>query len=299
MEGEGRLQMAKDYVLITDSTCDLPLSFYKQTGTRMIAMHYMIDGQEYADDGVSLSSHDFYEKMRGGAMPSTMQVNVQRLMDEFTDILDSGKDLIYITFSSALSGTYNAACMAARELSEKYIDSKIYVVDSLCACGGEGMLVYHTAQKKAEGLDIDSLKSWIEENRYRQCHFFMVNDLFHLHRGGRVSKTSAIVGSLVGIKPAMYVNNLGQLCVGSKVRGRQQAFRMMVDKMMETIINPGDQLIIINHADSPEDAESIANDIRSRTVVKEIQIMPLGPVIGAHVGPGCMAVFSVGTERKW
>ncbi len=287
-----------DYTLITDSTCDLDAALYHDMGVRVITMHYTVDSHEYVDDG-SNDSHTFYEMLHNGASASTMQINVQTYMDIFEEEFEKGRDVLYIGFASVLSGSYSNAQYAAQECSEKWPDRRVIVIDSKSECGGEGMLVYHAAEQKKAGLSLDELAQWVENAIQQHCHYFTVNDLNHLYRGGRLSRGAAVMGTLVGIKPVMYTNSKGELCVGAKVRGRMQAVRMLADKVAAKIAEPEKQLVIINHADCIADAERLAEDIRNRVHPAEIRILNLGPVIGAHVGPGCLAVFFVGNNRDW
>ncbi|NLD87497.1 MAG: DegV family protein [Clostridiales bacterium] len=291
--------MNNKYLLYTDSTCDLTPELYDELDLKRFYLKVNFDGREYKDNGKDIDYKHFYQRMAAGSMPTTVQLNVQQFLDEFTPLLKEGFDILYLAFSSALSGTYNSACIAISELSEQFPERKICVIDSLAACGGEGLYAYCVAKKRLEGASFDELRVWAEKFRYNICHFFTVNDLLHLHRGGRVSKTSAILGTLVGIKPAMYVNNLGELCLGSKVRGRAAALKTLVTKLCECVMDPEDNIIIINQADCEDEANHVADMIRERINIKEIKVLPMGPVIGAHVGLGCMALFAVGYERKW
>lgn len=287
-----------EYTLITDSTCDLDAGLYEKMGVRVITMHYTVDAREYVDDGTN-DSHAFYEMLHNGATASTMQINAQTYLDIFEEELSKGRDVIYLCFASVLSGSYGNACYAAKECGEKWPERRVVVIDSKSECGGEGLLAYHAAEQKKAGLDFDALAAWIQDAIQRHCHYFTVSDLNHLYRGGRVSRGAAVMGTLVGIKPVMYTNSRGELCVGAKVRGRMQAVRMLADKVAAKITEPEKQLVFINHADCMEDAQRLADDIRSRVHPAEIRILNLGPVIGAHVGPGCLAVFFVGDNRDW
>ena len=287
-----------EYTLMTDSTCDLDAGLYREMGVRVIAMRYTVDAREYVDDGTN-DSHTFYEMLHNGSTASTMQINAQTYIDIFEEELTKGRDIIYLCFASVLSGSYNNDLYAARECSGKWPERRVTVIDSKSECGGEGLLVYHAAEQKKAGMEMEALSQWIQNAIQRHCHYFTVNDLNHLYRGGRVSRGAAVMGTLVGIKPVMYTNSLGELCVGAKVRGRMQAVRMLADKVAAKIVEPEQQLVIINHADCLEDAERLAQDIRTRVNPAEIRILNLGPVIGAHVGPGCLAVFFVGENREW
>ncbi len=289
----------RDYVLFTDSTCDLTPAMYREAGLSRLMLHFQLDGKVYPDDGETLVGKPFYDIMRRGLMPSTMQINVQQVEDAFRPHLEQGRDVLYLAFASALSGSYQSACMAAETLRGEFPDAKIYVVDSTCACGGEGRFACDMSAKKRAGLDIDALRDWLEENKKYYVHLFTVNDLNHLHRGGRVSKTAALAGTMLGIKPVMYESVEGKLCVGSKVRGRKAALQMLVDRMLSLAVEPAAQEVFINHSDCPEDAQWLEQEVRQRAGVKAVRILPLGPVIGTHTGPGCISLFFVGRTRVW
>lgn len=288
-----------NYVFFTDSTCDLSNELYEKYDIQRLCLKVNLDGQTYEDNGKDLDPKDLYERMANGSTPTTMQVNVQQFIDAFTPSLQAGKDIIYLGFSSGLSGTYNSACIAATELSETFPERKIYTVDSLAAAGGEGLFAILMGQRRLDGANIEELRDWAEATKFKIMHFFTVNDLFHLHRGGRVSKTSAIIGTLAGIKPAMFVDNNGKLCVGSKVRGRNTALKTIVNKLAECAIDTENSIGIVNHANAPEEAQMVADLMKEKMNFKDVLILPLGPVIGTHTGQGCMAVFAVGSERKW
>ena len=244
-----------------------------------------------------MSTETFYAKLREGKMSTTSQINADEFARTFEPILEAGEDVLYIAFSSGLSGTCQSAYIARDELKEKYPERKIYVFDSLCASMGEGLLVYQAALLKRAGTDIDSLYKWLGENVLKLCHWFTVDDLNHLKRGGRVSTTAALVGTMLGIKPVLHVDDEGHLIPVSKVRGRRQSLDALVQKMAETAIHPDEQTIFISHGDCLKDAEYVAEQVRSKFGVKNIQINFVGPVIGAHSGPGTVALFFFGTQR--
>ena len=244
-----------------------------------------------------MSTETFYAKLREGKMSTTSQINADEFTRTFEPILEAGEDVLYIAFSSGLSGTCQSAYIARDELKEKYPERKIYVFDSLCASMGEGLLVYQAALLKRAGTDVDSLYKWLGENVLKLCHWFTVDDLNHLKRGGRVSTTAALVGTMLGIKPVLHVDDEGHLIPVSKVRGRRQSLDARVQKMAETAIHPDEQTIFISHGDCLKDAEYVAEQVRSKFGVKNIQINSIGPVIGAHSGPGTVALFFFGTQR--
>ncbi len=289
----------RDYVIITDSTTDLTQELINELDITVIPMEFNIDGKSYLNysDERDISYKKFYDFLRNGKNSTTSLINTAAFTDLFEPILKDGKDILYIAFSSGLSGTYNSSCIAAQILSEKYTDSKIYTVDSLSASMGEGLLVYHAANKKKEGMNIDDLKDWVENNKLNLCHWFTVDDLHHLKRGGRLSSAAAIVGTMLNIKPVLHVDNEGHLIPVEKVRGRKLSITAMLKMMEKTAINPEEQTIFISHGDCLEEAEFLANLVKEKLSVKDIKMNYIGPVIGSHSGPGTIALFFLGTER--
>lgn len=287
------------YKIITDSTTDLTQKMIEELELTVVSLRFTIDGKTYRDkaDQSEMPTRTFYAKLRDGKMSTTSQINADEFASVFEPVLAGGEDVLYIAFSSGLSGTCQSACIARDELKEKYPERKIYVFDSLCASMGEGLLVYQAAMMKRAGTDIDSLYKWLEENALKLCHWFTVGDLNHLKRGGRVSTTAALVGTMLGIKPVLHVDDEGHLIPVSKVRGRRQSLDALVQKMEETAIHPGEQTIFISHGDCIEDAEYVADQVRAKFGVKNVQINFVGPVIGAHSGPGTVALFFFGTHR--
>lgn len=288
-----------DYILISDSSTDLTPELMKESNIEILPLTFMVDGKSYLNylDEREMPIKEFYSLLRGGKVVTTGQVNVKNFLDVFEKYLKSGLDILYIAFSSGLSGTYNSATIAAAELSEKYPERKIIVVDSLSASMGEGLLVYLAAQKAKNGASIDEVAKWVEDNKLNLCHWFTVDDLLFLKRGGRVSSAAALMGTALGIKPVMHVDNEGHLIPMSKVRGRRKSLDALVAKMEESAINPKEQVVFISHGDCLEDAEYLAKQIKSKLKVKDIKINTIGPVIGAHSGPGTMALFFLGSER--
>ena len=288
-----------DYCIVTDSTCDLPANIAAEMELEIIPMEFQIDGKTYLNypDGREYDFHAFYDVLRAGNTSITSQVNYHTFIETFTPILESGKDILYIAFSSGLSGTYNGSLIAAGDLMEKYPDRKVICVDSLAASVGEGLLVYTAAKKKAEGLSLEELAKWVEDNRLHLCHWFTVDDLNHLKRGGRVSPAVAIIGTALGIKPVLHVDNEGHLIPVSKVRGRRKSLDALVEQMVKTCTQPEGQTIFIGHGDAKEDAEYVAKLVRQKLKVKTVILNFIGPVIGSHSGPGTIALFFFGTER--
>ena len=289
----------RDYCIVTDSTCDLPANIVTDLGITVIPMEFQLDGTTYLNypDGRDYDFHAFYDALRAGKASTTSQVNYQTFLDTFTPILESGRDILYLAFSSGLSGTYNGSVIAANDLMEKYPGSKVISVDTLAASVGEGLLVYAAAKKREEGLSLYELAQWVTDNRLHLCHWFTVDDLNHLKRGGRVSPAVAIIGTALGIKPVMHVDDEGHLIPVSKVRGRRKSLDALVEHMAETCDKPESQTIFIGHGDSKEDAEYVAKLVRQKFKVKNIILNYIGPVIGSHSGPGTLALFFFGTHR--
>lgn len=254
------------YKIITDSTVDMDHKMIEELGLTVVPLRFTIDGKTYKDraDLSDMPTETFYAKLREGKMSTTSQINADEFTQVFEPVLQGGEDILYIAFSSGLSGTCQSACIARDELKEKYPERKIYVFDSLCASLGEGLLVYQAAMMK---------------------------------RGGRVSATAALVGTLLGVKPVLHVDDEGHLIPVSKVRGRRQSLDALVQKMEETAIHPAEQTVFISHGDCLADAEYVANRVREKFGVKNIYINFVGPVIGAHSGPGTVALFFFGEHR--
>lgn len=288
----------REYVITTDSTVDLPKEYLQKKQITYLPLSYTIDGSTYKDmEG--LSHKEFFEHIRNGSMPTTSQVNPDEAKAEFEPILKEGNDILHIGFSSGLSGSYNSAAIAAKELASKYPEAKITVIDSLCASMGEGLLLMKAIERKNQGMDMDELAAWVEENKLHVCTFVTVDDLFHLQRGGRVSKASAIIGTVVQIKPIIFLDNDGRLQVIGKERGRKKSLNKLVSMMGEHLKGWEDknELVTIAHGDCIEDAEYVAEQIKEKYGIKEVMINGIGTVIGSHTGPGVVALFFMGNER--
>lgn len=289
----------KDYVIITDSCCDLSPELAAKADVRIIPMILTLDGKEYRNypDEREITSKEFYGKLRSGLTASTAAINMDIFMNEFEPILKEGRDILYLAFSSGLSSTYNTGAIVAAELNEKYPEHKVYCVDTLAASMGEGLLVYLAAMKKAEGASIEEVRDWAESNKLNLCHWFTVDDLNHLKRGGRVSAATALVGSLLNIKPVLHVDNDGHLINVGKVRGRKAAVASLFEHMKQTASDPAAQTVFISHGDCIEDAETLKSMIEAELHPEKIEINAIGPVIGAHSGPGTLALFFLGSKR--
>lgn len=286
----------KEFMIATDSTVDLPKTFLEENHVLTISLSYVIDGVTYKEmDG--LSHEEFFEKLRNGSLPTTSQINPQEARKALEPIVKEGKDVLYIGFSSGLSGSYNSVRMAAEELMEDYPETKIIAIDSLCASMGEGLLLYKALQLKQQGKSLEEIANWIEENKLHICHNVTVDDLNHLHRGGRISKTTAVLGTMVKIKPIIHMNNEGKLVVIGKERGRKKSLLALLDKMEKQMQGYDNDVVMITHGDCIEDAKYVEEQIRERFGIKKIIINGIGSVIGSHTGAGVVAVFFMGNER--
>lgn len=287
------------YIITTDTTADLPESYLQEKGLYIISLSYTIDGETY-DRNCELPVRDFYEKMRNGSMPTTSQVNPDSAKTFFKEIMEQhDADILHIAFSSGLSGTYNSVRLGAKELMEEYPGHRVIVVDSLCASLGQGLLVYKALENQEKGMSLDENAQWTEDNKLRLVHSFTVNDLFHLHRGGRVSRASAILGTMINIKPVLHVDNEGHLVALSRVRGRKKSLIALVDSMERQIGSYRDQndIVFISHGDCEDEARYVTDLIKQRFGIKSFLINHVGSAIGAHSGPGTMAVFYLGEYR--
>lgn len=287
-----------DFIITTDTTSDLPESYIKDHNIEIHPLYYNLDGVIYGGD-IKLPPEEFYIKMRAGQMPTTMAVNPETSKDIFRKYLDQGLDILHIGFSSALSGSFNSAMIAANELKEMYPDRKIILIDSLSASLGEGLLVHKAVMLKESGKSLEETASWIEENKLHLCHLFTVSDLFHLQRGGRVSKATAIIGTMINVKPILHVDNEGKLIPLQNVRGRKRSLTTLVDTMEKQIkgYEKQNDIIFISHGDSLEDAQYLASLIKSRFGIQSFLIDYVCPTIGSHSGPGTIALFFMGAER--
>ena len=287
------------YKIITDSTIDMDHKMIEELGLTVVPLRFTIDGKTYKDkaDLSDMPTETFYAKLREGKMSTTSQINADEFTRVFEPVLQGGEDVLYIAFSSGLSGTCQSAFIARDELKEKYPERKIYVFDSLCASLGEGLLVYHAAMLKRAGTDIDSLYKWLGENVLKLCHWFTVDDLMYLKRGGRISATTAVLGTVMQIKPVMHMDNDGHLANVTKARGRKGSLIALAEKALTTSTDLPSQTMFICHGDCYDDAKFGADYIRERSKVQDIIINYVGPVIGSHTGPGVVSVFFLGTER--
>lgn len=287
------------YRIVTDSTTDLTPELIQELDVQVIPLCYIMEGKTYHNipGGGEMTDREFYAKLRAGSMSTTTQVNSEEFLRVFTPLLEAGQDVLYIGFSSGLSGTYQSAGLGREELKQRFPGRRLEVFDSRCASMGEGLLVYHAAKLQQAGKSLDEVLSWLKENVLNLCHWFTVDDLNHLKRGGRVSTATALVGTMLGIKPVLHVDNEGHLIPVSKVRGRKQSLDALVRRMEDTALDPAGQMVFISHGDCLEDARYVERQIREKLGVRQVELGFIGPVIGAHSGPGTVALFFLGKER--
>jgi DegV family protein with EDD domain len=284
------------YRILTDTCCDFPLPMYKELALSAVPLTVNFKGesiQQYEEQWLK----DLFRGLRDGETASTSAANPQDWQSIMEPVLQNGEDALVLAFSSGLSTTYQSAVIAATELMEKYPERVIRVVDTLCASLGQAMLVYQAVGKKREGKTIDEVYEWAMDYRHRQAHWFTVNDLFHLKRGGRVSAATAVVGTMLKIKPVLHVDEEGHLVSAGKARGRKSALTALVDKLDELGIDPASQQMFICHSHCEEDAKLVAAEVERRYGINNIIISSVGPVIGAHTGVGVVALFFEGTAR--
>ena len=286
-----------NYVIFTDSSCDFSKEELDKRNVKSCSLSFRFNDseQEYTNDGMNIK--DFYTKMKEGGVAKTAAVNSETFAIEFEKILKEGNDILYIGFSSGLSTTYNSARIAAAQLKDSYPERKIITIDTLAASAGTALLIDMVIDKKNEGASIDEAAAFAEANKLRIAHWFTVDDLVYLKRGGRVSSTAAFVGNMLGIKPILHVDNDGHLINVGKVRGRRTSIMTLADKYGETCDDEGNKVFYISHSDCLQDAEELAKIIESKYGAKCKLITDVGPVIGAHSGPGTLALFFVCKER--
>ena len=289
----------RDFVILTDSCCDLPASLAAELGVEAAPLQLSMDGTEYRNllDGSEIGFVEFYDKIRGGAMPTTSAVSVGAFTELMRPILASGRDILCLNFSSVLSTTYQSAVIAAEDLKSEFPEGDIRVVDSLNASLGQGLLVYLCAKERAAGKSLAQVHAFAEDMKHKVCAWFTVDDLNHLKRGGRISAATALFGTMLSIKPVMHVDSTGHLVAVSKARGRKASLLALVDEMEKAAVDPAEQTVFISHGDCLADAELVAEEIRRRFGTKDFTIHFVGPVIGSHTGCGVVALFFVGKER--
>lgn len=284
------------YKIVTDSCCDFTQQMYDQLGADMVPLSVTFQGNTYNDRNDD-SLKQMYAQMRQGESATTSAVNPMRWEMAFRKILKQGQDILVIAFSSGLSTTYQSAVIAANELRDAYPNRKIYVVDSLAASMGQGLLVWYACRIQQQGQSIEAVRDWLEENKLHLCHWFTVDDLLFLQRGGRVSTATAILGTMLSVKPVLKVDNEGKLISVSKARGRKAALAALVKQFGEQAQGYDNDTIMISHGDCLEDAQTVAEALKQKFGVKNVIINYIGTVIGSHAGPGTVALFFLGKQR--
>lgn len=291
-----------DFEIVTDSSCNLPEEMIDGFGLHILSLTFMTDGDETIYQSYRKGQHtdlaQFYAMMREGKVFKTSLPNLGESEALIRGLLEAGRDVLYIGFSNALSGTFEATSLLCKQLAAEFPERKIYAVDTLGASLGEGLLVWYAVQQAREGKSIDEVRTWLEDHKLNLAHWFTVDDLMFLFRGGRVSRTSAWAGTMLNIKPVMHMDNEGRLIPLEKVRGRKKSLNALVDHMEQSALEPiGEQAVFITHGDCLEDAEYVADQVKSRFGVSNVVINYVDPVIGAHSGPGTVALFFLAKER--
>ena len=287
----------QNYIIVTDSGTDFTEDLKKELEVVQLELTIIVEGEEPKPNN-EVDNKKLYEMLRAKKKATTSAVNVGDFKDCMRSYLEEGKDILYLGFSSGLSNTYNAGRIACEELSEEYPDRKLYAVDTLCASLGQGLLVYYAAKMRLEGSSIEEVRDFAENNKLRLCHWFTVDDLFFLKRGGRVSAATAVVGTMLGIKPIMHVDNNGKLIKIGTVRGRKASIDALCEKAKASMIDAKEKLVaFISHGDCEEDAKYLAEKMKKEVGFKDVIIGYVGSVIGSHSGPGTLALFHLGAER--
>ena len=285
-----------DFQIITDSCCDFPTPMYGQLGLTFVPLTVEFRGNTF-DDKNDDTLKDMYQGLRAGEVAKTSAVNPSRWSQAMEKALAAGKDVLVLAFSSGLSTTYQSAVIAAEELKDAYPDRKIQVIDTLCASMGQGLLVWYACKKRDEGLSLDEVAQWVLGNRLHLCHWFTVDDLMYLKRGGRISAATALVGTMLQIKPLLHVDDEGHLINMTKTRGRKAAIDAMVKKAQELGAGYDNSTMFISHGDCLSDAEYLSRQLKEKCGVKDVVISYVGAVIGSHSGPGTLALFFLGSHR--
>ena len=286
-----------DYKILTDSCCDFTEQQYQQFGVSYAPLSVMYKGETHNNFSDETAVKAFYDELRAGITATTSAVNPDSWAQIMKPILEAGEDILVLAFSSGLSTTYQSAVIAAKELRELYPNRTINVVDTLCAALGQGLLVWYACRKRDEGLSLSELTAWVEEHKLHICHWVTVDDLSHLKRGGRISATTALVGTMLNIKPIIFVDNDGHLINTAKVRGRKSAMEYLAKKLGETGEGYDNETVFIAHGDCPEDAKALEELVKEKYGVKNVITGYVGPVIGAHTGPGVLVLFFMGKNR--
>jgi len=285
------------YQIITDSCCDFTEQQYRENNVLCVPLSVVWNGESHDNFSDAASVKDFYDILRTGVTATTSAANPEGWAKVMEPVLAEGRDILVLGFTSALSSTYQSAVIAAEDLREKYPERKISVVDSRCAALGQGLLLWHACRKRDEGLSLEALTAWVEENKLHVCHWVTVDDLSHLKRGGRISGATAFVGTMLNIKPIIHVDDEGRLVNVGKCRGRKAAMEFIASKLGETGDDFDNSTVFVAHGDCPEDAAALEGILKEKYGVKEVITGYVGPVIGAHTGPGVLVVFFMGKNR--
>ena len=288
----------RDYAITTDSSCDFDQALADSLGVTVVPLSVQIGPRRFRNaPGEAMDSHSFYQLLSQGELAQTSAPNVEEFKAVWRPILQSGRDLLYLGFSSGLSGTYHNAAIAAEDLREEFPEARIITVDTLCASLGQGLLAYYAARKRDEGLGLEALKAWLEDNKLHLCHWFTVNDLMYLKRGGRINAATAIMGTMLSIKPVMYTSPEGKLIPMGKARGMKAALTELVNTMDKLAIRPIREPVFICHADCPDSVDYVKGLLYERFGITDVRADYIGPVIGSHTGCGTLGLFFLGTER--
>ncbi len=290
----------RDFVIVTETTADLPASYIEENGLVTVPLYYQVEETVYGEEK-HLELKEFFDAMRNGATPTTSASNPDNIRRTYIELIENGKDILHLAFTSGLSCSYNNAAFVAEDLKEDYPDAKITVIDTLCASMGQGLIVNSAVQMKKDGKSMDEIAEWVEAKKLNVCHQVTVEDLIYLYRGGRLKKSSAVLGTIINIKPLIHVTNEGKLLSFDKVRGRKKSLNTLVDNMIAAIdgydYDVENEWVYISHGDCQEDAEYVKKQIEERIGVKKFMINYLSPTIGSHAGPGTVALFFYGKAR--
>lgn len=287
----------RDFVILTDSCCDFTAQMVEELELSVLPLSFTMEGKEYFNypDNRDIQPGDFYGRLRSGVLGTTAAINVGAFREAMEPIIAGGRDILCVSFSSGLSTTYQSACIAAQELQDAHPDSRILVVDSRAASLGQGLLVYLTVQEKRRGRSLEEVRDFVEQKKNHICHWFTVDDLNHLKRGGRVSAAAALFGTMLQMKPVLHVDDEGHLIPVDKVRGRKASVNALLKKMDELVEDPS--VVFISHGDCEAEAVALGEAIRAKYPVERLEINYVGPVIGNHSGPGTLALFFQGKHK--
>ena len=287
----------RDFIISTDSTADLSLDYIRENNIGIYPLYYNIDGKEYIPGVNDMPVKEFYENMQNGKMPITSAVNPKYVMEQMRKAVSDGYDVLHISLSSGLSSSYNNTAICAMDIMDEFEEANIKVIDSLCATVGQGLLVYKAVKLKKQGWSIDEVSEWLNENKKHIVHQFILNDLYHLVRGGRLAKSSAVVGTVLKVQPILRLNDNGKIEPIGKIRGRKKALNVLADNIEEKTKNLPLDEVFISHADCIEEAEYVAERIKNKYGVKNIVINDICPTVGAHTGKGVVVAAYFGCQR--